>query len=156
MILRHHSVLQTATGWFLVLAFVFTCGVPVPARGNFQKPASVFQKQKATGAAGPTSVAGYTHDAVGNRLTRSSSVAGLPAGTYAFDANDRLLSDIYDANGNTIASENKSDSYDFEDRLVARTETGKNIAVVYDGDGNRVRETVTVGTTVTGCDRSVM
>jgi len=25
---RHHPALQTATGWFLVLAFVFTCGVP--------------------------------------------------------------------------------------------------------------------------------
>jgi len=49
MNLRYHSVLQTATGWFLVLAFVFTCGVTVPARGNFQKSASVFQKQNEQG-----------------------------------------------------------------------------------------------------------
>ena len=44
-----HPALQTATGWLLALAFVFTCGVPVTAKGSFQKSASFFHQKDAEG-----------------------------------------------------------------------------------------------------------
>src|SRR5262249_483993 len=75
-----------------------------------------------------------------NQLSRTSTVASVPSATYAYDANDRLTTDTYDANGNTIGSNGNSYSYDFEDHL-----TGMNsgaVALVYDGDGNRVAESI--------------
>src|SRR5262245_46549685 len=39
---------------------------------------------------------GYTYDPVGNRLSRTSSLAAVPAATYGYDANDRLSADTYD------------------------------------------------------------
>lgn len=103
---------------------------------------------------GPAGAVGYTHDPVGNRLTRTSTVAGLTAQTQSYDANDRLQSDTYDANGNTTAGQialnaqgaettpqTVADTYDAENRLATRT--GPNsVQVIYDGDGNKVRETV--------------
>jgi RHS repeat-associated protein len=106
-----------------------------------------------TGAAN-YGTATYDYDAVGNRLARNSSLPGILAATYSYDANDRLTSDNYDANGNTRtaamrdplspATHTVSDQYDFENRLVDRD--GGRIRVVYDGDGNRVRKTVTTST----------
>lgn len=46
----------------------------------------------------------YGYDPVGNRLNRTSSVAGVPSQSSTYDANDRLTSDTYDANGNTKVS----------------------------------------------------
>ncbi|HKQ07908.1 MAG TPA: hypothetical protein VJ464_22465, partial [Blastocatellia bacterium] len=46
----------------------------------------------------------YSYDAVGNRLTRTSTVAAVPNQTSSVDVNDRLASDSYDSNGNTIGS----------------------------------------------------
>ncbi len=57
---------------------------------------------------------------------------------YSYDADDRLSSDTYDANGNTILSSGISDSYDFENHLIQKG----GVTIVYDGDGNRVSETV--------------
>jgi RHS repeat-associated protein len=82
---------------------------------------------------------GYTYDAVGNRLTRSSTVAPVPAASYSYDANDRLQSDTYDANGSTTASGGNTYAYDFENRLVS--ENGTAVMLTYDGDGNRVVKT---------------
>jgi RHS repeat-associated protein len=86
---------------------------------------------------------GYTLDAVGNRLSRSSTFAALPAQSFTYDANDGLNGDTFDANGNTIASGGTTYQYDFEDRVI-RAGT---VTMVYDGDGNRVSKTV--GTSVT-------
>ena len=83
---------------------------------------------------------GYTYDAVGNRLTRASSVAPVPSTTYTYDANDRLTSHTYDANGNTIAADGHMFAYDFEDRIKS-VDSGA-IGFVYDGDGNRVAKTI--------------
>lgn len=68
--------------------------------------------------------ASYTYDAVGNRLARNSNLPGILASSYAYDANDRLLSDVYDNNGNTRAAsmvdplsllpQPVADQYDFE------------------------------------------
>ncbi|MCX6629270.1 MAG: hypothetical protein NTW28_16760 [Candidatus Solibacter sp.] len=90
------------------------------------------------GAAANNGAIGYTYDAVGNRLTRTSTSAGVPASASTYDVNDRLTSDSYDANGNTTASGGNSFTYDFEDHL--KTATG-GISYSYDGDGRRVRKT---------------
>src|SRR5207302_7210432 len=109
----------------------------------------------ANASTGPNGQASYSYDPVGNRLTRLSTIGQIPSASYAYDANDRLLSDLYDADGNTIQSAGKQDRYDFEDRLVQRHESAASqpsaIDILYDGYGNRVGESVTVGgiTTVT-------
>ncbi|MET0752082.1 MAG: PKD domain-containing protein [Pyrinomonadaceae bacterium] len=82
---------------------------------------------------------GYQYDAVGNRLQRNSSVNQVPNQSSTYDANDRLNSDTYDANGNTKVSNGKTYNYDFENKL---TQTSDGITIVYDGDGNRVSKTV--------------
>lgn len=76
----------------------------------------------------------YTLDPAGNRLTRSSTLAVLQSQSLSYDANDRLASDTFDDNGNTVVSNGVSLTYDFEDRLVGNS-TG--VGIVYDGDGNR-------------------
>jgi RHS repeat-associated protein len=81
----------------------------------------------------------YQFDAVGNRLNRTSSVTQIPNQTSTYDANDRLNSDTYDANGSTKVSNGKTYNYDFENHL---TSTSDGVTVVYDGEGNRVSKTV--------------
>jgi RHS repeat-associated protein/uncharacterized repeat protein (TIGR01451 family) len=81
----------------------------------------------------------YTYDVVGNRLTRASTVGGVPSATSTYDANNRLSSDTYDANGNTIVSAGNTYTYDFENRL--KTLNGGEVSLVYDGDGERVAKT---------------
>ena len=104
--------------------------------------------------AGPGGAVSYALDPVGNRQSRTSTIAGLTGQTFTYDTNDRLTTDGYDANGNTTAghvglntqgAENGTravtDTYDSENRLISRT--GSNtVQVVYDGDGNKVRETI--------------
>ncbi|HEV2706799.1 MAG TPA: RHS repeat-associated core domain-containing protein [Pyrinomonadaceae bacterium] len=81
----------------------------------------------------------YTYDAVGNRLSRVSTSPSIASATYGYDANDRLNTEAYDANGNPVTSGGNSYAYDFENRL---TEVGGGVRYVYDGDGNRVAKTV--------------
>lgn len=82
----------------------------------------------------------YTYDPTGNRLTRTSTLAVIPATTSTYDANDRLTSETYDADGNLKASAGVTYNYDFEDRLS--DVNGGAVSFVYDGDGNRVAKTV--------------
>jgi RHS repeat-associated protein len=82
---------------------------------------------------------------VGNRLSRGSTLASLGNQNWTYGADDRLTSDTYDANGNTTVGHFSSglattDAYDFEDRLVSRN--NGQVAIVSDGDGNRVRKAV--------------
>jgi RHS repeat-associated protein len=80
----------------------------------------------------------YTYDAVGNRQTLTSTIPSLPGGmNYFYDANDRLTTDTYDNDGNTISSGGTANTYDFENRIL----TYGAVSIVYDGDGNRVSET---------------
>jgi RHS repeat-associated protein len=79
---------------------------------------------------------GYMYDAVGNR--QQLIVNGVTANTYNYDADDRLGADQYDANGNTTNSLGTANSYDFENHLIQHGA----VTVVYDGDGNRISETV--------------
>jgi RHS repeat-associated protein len=82
----------------------------------------------------------YALDPVGNRQSLTSSITALAGQSFTYDADDRLTTDTYDANGNTLTSAGTTYTYDFEDRLIA-TSTG--VQIVYDGDGNRVSESGT-------------
>jgi RHS repeat-associated protein len=92
----------------------------------------------------PNGTISYIYDAVGNRLSRTSTVVGVPTvASQTVDANDRLTTDGYDNNGNTIVSSGNGYVYDFENRLLAVNVGSPNeIRIVYDGDGNRVSKTV--------------
>ena len=90
----------------------------------------------------------YTHDHVGNRLSRTHA-AGISATlaqkvpavlSSTYDVNDRLDGNTYDNDGNTTGSPGNTDQYDFEDRLISRN--NGQVQFVYDGDGNRVQKTV--------------
>jgi RHS repeat-associated protein len=87
----------------------------------------------------------YTYDAVGNRKTLTSTIPSLPGSiSYGYDINDRLNTDTYDNNGNTISSAGTASTYDFENHML----THGGVNMVYDGDGNRASETAG-GTTTT-------
>jgi RHS repeat-associated protein len=96
-----------------------------------------------SGASAQNGTISYQYDAVGNRLKVNSTGAAIPAsGLLNYDANDRSGTDVYDNNGNTI-NNGTQNIYDFENRLVQRG----GVALVYDGDGNRVSKTVAGVTT---------
>ena len=82
--------------------------------------------------------ASYTYDSVGNRKTLNTTIPPAGGNIYTYDADDRLGSDQYDPDGNTINSFGTANTYDFENHLV----THGGVTIVYDGDGNRVSETV--------------
>ena len=86
----------------------------------------------------------YQYDSVGNRLQRNSTLPAITAtGLLNYDANDRTATDPYDANGNLLNGGVGSNIYDFENHMVA----AGGVSLVYDGDGNRVQETVAGVTT---------
>jgi RHS repeat-associated protein len=94
--------------------------------------------------AGNNGTVSYTqYDAVGNRLQMTSTLSAVPGGSFSYDANDRLTTDLYDANGNTTSSAGISNTYDFENHMLMHG----SLSLVYDGDGNRVSETVGGATT---------
>src|SRR6185369_9761497 len=82
----------------------------------------------------------YTYDAVGNRVSRASTVASIASADHSYDGNDRLIGDTFDGNGNTVASGPATYTYDFANRLTG-LDAG-NVTFVYDGDGNRVGKTL--------------
>jgi len=90
----------------------------------------------------------YTLDAVGNRVTRTSTLAALASQNFTngYDANDELVAtDGYDANGNTIRSGSATYAYDFANRLVSRNNGA--VSLVYGCDGDRVAKSVSGVTT---------
>jgi RHS repeat-associated protein len=88
---------------------------------------------------GHNGIIGYQYDLVGNRLSSTSSVGAVAPAAYSYDANDRLSSDTYDANGSTTASNGNTYGYDSETHLVALN--GGASSIVCDGDGIRVAKT---------------
>jgi RHS repeat-associated protein len=82
----------------------------------------------------------YGYDAVGNRLSRTSSIAAVPSTSSSYDANDRLAGDTYDFNGNTLEADGVAYAYDLENRITSVNDGA--VTIVYDGDGNRVMKTV--------------
>jgi RHS repeat-associated protein len=91
--------------------------------------------------------AGYGLDPVGNRLNQASTLPGIGSGTFTYDPDDRLNTETYDANGNTLTSAGKTFAYDFENRLKSMTEGTVAVTLAYDADGNRVAKTVNGVTT---------
>ena len=85
-------------------------------------------------------VVDYAYDFVGNRLSRISSLEGVLSATSVYDANDRLLSDAYDANGNTRSADGRTYVYDFENRIKSANNGA--VRITYDGDGNLAAKTV--------------
>jgi len=102
---------------------------------------------------GATTQVDYGYDAVGNRL--SKTVDGLLTINYAYDANDRLLSEgsttySYDANGNTLSKNDGSLTsyvYDAENRLIRAQTATDTIDYTYDANGIRQSQTVNGNTT---------
>jgi RHS repeat-associated protein len=88
----------------------------------------------------------YGYDAVGNRINRTSSLAGLNNQAPVYNPNDWMTNtDGYDADGNTTNSSEKSYQYDVLDHLT-NVNNGQ-IIMAYDGDGNRVSKAVNGTTT---------
>ncbi len=54
------------------------------------------------GAAAQNGTISYQYDPVGNRKQLNSTVPAIPTGLMNYDANDRITSDVYDNNGNTV------------------------------------------------------
>ena len=93
---------------------------------------------------GKNGAVNYTFDNVGNRKQLNSTLPAIAAtGLLNYDANDRTSTDPYDSNGNLLLSGAGANVYDFENRLVQ----AGGVKIVYDGDGNRVKETVATTTT---------
>jgi RHS repeat-associated protein len=90
---------------------------------------------------------GYGLDPVGNRQSQTSSIPGIGTGSFTFDADDRLNTETYDANGNTLVTGARTFTYDFENRLKTMTMGSATVSIVYDADGNRVAKTVNGVTT---------
>jgi hypothetical protein len=44
--------------------------------------------------------------------------AAIPPGLWNYDKNDRLTTDVYDNNGNTISEAGIGNTYDFENHLT--------------------------------------
>jgi len=84
----------------------------------------------------------YKYDAVGNRTNRASTITSVSGITNSFNGNDQLGTDVYDSNGNTRTNAGNIFAYDVENHLTNAAVGGTNIAIVYDGDGNRVKKTV--------------
>jgi RHS repeat-associated protein len=96
----------------------------------------------------------YGLDPVGNRLSLGlSTESNLPGispilpGSISYDQDDRLSTETYDFNGNTLTSGGKTFTYDFENRLKSMTEGTVTVTLAYDADGNRVAKTVNGVTT---------
>ncbi len=86
----------------------------------------------------------YGLDPVGNRLSETSSLSGVPSGSFGYNADDEVSTESYDQDGNTLATGGKTFAYDSQNHMVSM---GSTVALVYDGDGNRVAKTVSGVTT---------
>lgn len=101
----------------------------------------------ASAPSGDNGAVSYGLDPVGNRLSDSSSLTGIPSGSWGYNSDDEVSSETYDANGNVTATGSKAFSYDSENHLVSMTASGTSATIIYDGDGNRVSKTVNGVTT---------
>jgi RHS repeat-associated protein len=91
----------------------------------------------------------YVYDPIGNRLSKTDSVAGVT--TYVYDNNDRLLTETngtkitiytYDLNGNTLTHGDgttlTTNTWDIENRLIQSVTDGSTTIYQYDPNGVRV------------------
>jgi RHS repeat-associated protein len=95
-------------------------------------------------AGGPTpagnGAVNYTYDAVGNRLSRISTIPALLSKTSTYDANDRATSDGYDVNGNARNTNGRTYVYDYDNHIKSANNGA--VRITYDGDGYIAAKTV--------------
>jgi RHS repeat-associated protein len=91
------------------------------------------------GAVGAKGTLTYGLDPVGNRQSLASTVTGINQQAASYNANDQVLANTYDANGNTLGATGNSYVYDSMDRMTSFN--NGSVKMVYDGDGNRVAKT---------------
>src|SRR6185369_7399542 len=82
----------------------------------------------------------YTYDAVGNRLSRVSTIPALLSKTSTYDSNDRVTSDGYDVNGNARNTNGRTYVYDFDNHIKSANNGA--VRITYDGDGYIAAKTV--------------
>jgi RHS repeat-associated protein len=99
----------------------------------------------ANAPSGKNGAATYGLDPVGNRTSGSSSISGLSPVSGSYNQDDQLASESYDQNGNVIAANGKTFTYDSQNQLVSMN--GGAVQIMYDGDGNRVAKSVSGVTT---------
>jgi len=86
-------------------------------------------------------VVAYTLDSVGNRKAIASTLSGVNSGgTFSYNTDDELSTDLYDNNGDTLSTGGKNFSYDSENHLMGMN--AGTVTLLYDGDGNRVAKAV--------------
>ena len=78
---------------------------------------------------------GYGYDGAGNRLNRTSTLAGITGQTYTPNTTDELGGEGYDGNGNVTSSGSNTYTYNSLGRLTSATVGGVSTAYTYDGDG---------------------
>ncbi len=100
-------------------------------------------------------IASYTYDAIGNRLTETTSDGTT---TYDYNAEGQLVSDgertyTYDAAGNTVTAGDDEYEWDWAGRMSGATVDGEATSYEYDGDGVRVSAVDSTGATSFVWDR---
>ncbi len=93
----------------------------------------------------------YTLDPIGNRLSRTSTVPGISAQNLTYDANDRISSDTFDDNGNTLGSAGNTYAWSHDDRLTTFNAT--QATYLYNADYDRVEKATAGSTTLYLVDR---
>jgi RHS repeat-associated protein len=95
----------------------------------------------------------WTYDDIGNRATEDR-----PAGTttYTYNTADELtqrsglggtVNYSYDLNGNETAAGSRTYAFNLTDRIKSTAEAGTTITYAYDGDGKRLSQAISGGTT---------
>jgi RHS repeat-associated protein len=110
----------------------------------------IYRLTNETIASDPSQVNGsvaYGLDPVGNRLSDTSSLAGINSGSFGYNADDEVNTETYDNNGNTLSAGGKNFTYDAENHLTGMNVGGAVVSIVYDAFGNRVAKTVNGVTT---------
>jgi RHS repeat-associated protein len=74
---------------------------------------------------------------------QTSSLPGIPSGSWSYNQDDEQTHETYDQDGNVTASGGKTFSYDSQNEMLSMN--GGAVQMVYDGDGNRVAKSVTSG-----------
>jgi RHS repeat-associated protein len=100
-----------------------------------------YGKGKRTGITDASGVSGYTYDNLGNITSKNGVNYTYGTKPHAV-TNVGLKSYTYDANGNMLSGDNRTITWDVENRPVSITKAGVTTTFAYDGDGNRVKQTV--------------